>query len=127
MQHRVRLTGKQAVVEARLAGWLQRKSVLEVGQAVMKEMVEWQLPAFARANHNVAAVAAHLDMLPAPSTDRVSEVYQRLKSIHDTTTMQQAESSLMHRVKASILPPPLMTKFAKAGKIGRFSFLFRIV
>jgi hypothetical protein len=47
------------------------------------------------------------DMFPAPSTNGVSEVYQWLKSILSTATAQQAESSLQHRVKGSILPPPI--------------------
>jgi hypothetical protein len=53
----------------------------------------------------VGAVAVLLDTLPAPSTDGVGEVYQRLKSILGTTAVQQVETSLQHRVKASIFPP----------------------
>jgi hypothetical protein len=69
-----------------------------------KEQAERQLPTFARTSQNVAAVAALLDALPAPSTDGMCEVYQRLQSILGVAIVQQAESSLMHRVKASILP-----------------------
>jgi hypothetical protein len=53
----------------------------------------------------MAATAILLDALLAPSTDRVGEVYQRLKSILSTTSMQQPESSLLHRVEASISSP----------------------
>jgi hypothetical protein len=53
----------------------------------------------------MAAVAALLDALPTPSTDGVGEVYKRLKSILGTTAVQQAKSSLLHQVEASILPP----------------------
>jgi hypothetical protein len=61
------------------------------------------LPAITRASQNVAAAAMLLDALPAPSIDRVGEVYQWLKSILGATITQQAERSLMHRVEASIL------------------------
>jgi hypothetical protein len=44
-----------------------------------------------------------LDMLPTPSTDGVGEVYQQLKNNLGTTAAQQAESSLQHPDKASIL------------------------
>jgi hypothetical protein len=47
-----------------------------------------------------------LDALLAPSTDSVGEVYQWLRSILGATVVQQAESSLLYRVKASILLPP---------------------
>jgi hypothetical protein len=63
------------------------------------------LPAITRASQNVAAAAMLLDALPAPSIDRVGEVYQWLKSILGATITQQAERSLMHRVEASILLP----------------------
>jgi hypothetical protein len=53
----------------------------------------------------VAAVVALLDMLSAPSTDGVGMVYQQLKNILGTTAVQQAESTLQHRVKASISTP----------------------
>jgi hypothetical protein len=35
-----------------------------------------QLPTFARASQNMAAMAVLLDTLPAPSTNEVGEVYQ---------------------------------------------------
>jgi hypothetical protein len=57
------------------------------------------------ASQNVAAVAVLMDTLPAPSTNRVGEVYQQLKSILGTATAQQVESSLQHQVEASVLPP----------------------
>jgi hypothetical protein len=79
--------------------------VLEASQVWAKEQIEWQLTAFAKANHNMAVAAILLDALPAPSTYGVGEVYQRLKSILGATAVQQMESSLLHRVKASILPP----------------------
>jgi hypothetical protein len=44
----------------------------------------------------MAAVAALLDTLPAPSTDGMEKVYQQLKDIPSTTTATQAESSLQH-------------------------------
>jgi hypothetical protein len=53
----------------------------------------------------VAAASALLYTLPAPSTNRVGEVYQWLKSNLGTTATHQVESSLQHRVEASILPP----------------------
>jgi hypothetical protein len=64
-----------------------------------------QLPTFTRASQNVATVVVLLDTLPLPSTDRVGEVYGRLKSILITAATQQAESSLLHRVEASGLTP----------------------
>jgi hypothetical protein len=93
------------VVEAGLTDLRQHESTLEAGRSAALEWVERQLPTFAKANQNVALVATLLDMLPAPSTNRVSAVYQRLKSILDTDAAQQAESSLQHWVNASILPP----------------------
>jgi hypothetical protein len=54
----------------------------------------------------VVVAAALLDVLPAPFTDEVGEVYQWLKSILGAVAVPQAESSLLHRVEASILPPP---------------------
>jgi hypothetical protein len=42
----------------------------------------------------MATVATLLDVLLTPSTYGVGEVYQWLKSIHGTATVQQAESSL---------------------------------
>jgi hypothetical protein len=51
----------------------------------------------------VAVTVALLDTLPAPSTDRVGEVYEWLKSILGIAAAQQVESSLPHQVKASIL------------------------
>jgi hypothetical protein len=71
---------------------LQQESALKVSQALVGKLVEQQLPAFARASQNLAAVAALLDALPALSTDGASEVYQRLKRILDGATVQQAES-----------------------------------
>jgi hypothetical protein len=38
-------------------------------------------------------------------TDGVGEVYQQLKSILGTTTVQHVESSLQHQVEASALTP----------------------
>jgi hypothetical protein len=69
------------------------------------ERAERQLSTYARANQNVVAAATLLDTLQAPSTDRMGDVYQRLKSILSTTAVQQVESSLQHLVKASTLPP----------------------
>jgi hypothetical protein len=63
-------------------------------------MTNWwekQLPTFARASQNVAIVAALLNTLSAPSTDRVGKVYQQLKNILGTAAAQQAETSLQHR------------------------------
>jgi hypothetical protein len=53
----------------------------------------------------MAVVAALLDTLPTPTTNGVSELYQQLKSILGTAVTLQAESSLQHRVEASVLPP----------------------
>jgi hypothetical protein len=63
------------------------ESALKASQAVAGEWVEWQLPAFARASQNVAAVVVLLDALPAPSANRVGEVYRWLKSILGATAM----------------------------------------
>jgi hypothetical protein len=52
------------------------------------EQVERQLPTIAKASQNVPTMAVLLDTLPAPSTIEVSEMYQRLKSILGTTTVQ---------------------------------------
>jgi hypothetical protein len=79
--------------------------MLEVDQSVVMEWAEWQLPTFTKASQNVAMAAVLLDTLLLPSTNGVGEVYQRLKSILSTTATQQAESSLQHRVEASVLPP----------------------
>jgi hypothetical protein len=49
--------------------------------------------------------AVLMDTLPAPSTNGVGEVFQWLKSILDTIAVQQVESSLQHRIEASVLPP----------------------
>jgi hypothetical protein len=53
----------------------------------------------------MAFVAVLLDMLPMPSIDGVGDVYQWLKNILGTAAVHQAESSLQHRVKASISTP----------------------
>jgi hypothetical protein len=106
VQHRGRLVGERAAAEARLANWIQCESALEEGQGVAKEHAERRPPTFAKASQNVTAAAALLDVLSAPSTDGVGEVYQWLKSILGVTTMQQAESSLLHQVEAYILPLP---------------------
>jgi hypothetical protein len=58
------------------------------------ERAERQLPAFATASQNAAAMAKLLDALLAPSTDGVGEMYQRLKSILGTAIAQQVKSSL---------------------------------
>jgi hypothetical protein len=59
--------------------------MLEAGWTVVVERVERQLPTFARASKNLATIATVLDTLLAPSVDRVSKIYQRLKSILRTT------------------------------------------
>jgi hypothetical protein len=84
----------------------QRKSALEARGTTTIERAERQLPTFARASQNMAKAAALLDTMPATSTDGVGNVYQRRKSILSTTATLQAESSLQHRAKASILTPP---------------------
>jgi hypothetical protein len=53
----------------------------------------------------MAAATAILNKLPAPYTNGVGEVYQQLKNILGTTTVQQVESSIQHHVEASILTP----------------------
>jgi hypothetical protein len=84
----------------------QRKLALEARGTTTIERAERQLPTFARASQNMAKVAALLDTMPATSTDGVGNVYQWRKSILSTTATLQAESSLHHRAKASILTPP---------------------
>jgi phospholipase/lecithinase/hemolysin len=68
--------------------------------------MERQLPAFTKAHQNKAVVAALLHALLTPFIDGMGEGYQQLKSILDATPMQQAKSSLLHQVEASILTPP---------------------
>jgi hypothetical protein len=68
-----------------------------------REQAERWLPASTRTSQNVAVAAALLDVLPTPSTDGVGEVYHRLKSILGAVAMQEVESSLLHRVEASII------------------------
>jgi hypothetical protein len=70
-----------------------------------REQAEQWLPAFAMTSQNVVVAGVLLDALPTPSTNGVGEVYQQLKSILDATAVQQAESSLLHWVEASILLP----------------------
>jgi hypothetical protein len=53
----------------------------------------------------MAMVATLLDTLPAPSTDGVGKVYQRLKNILRTATVHQAKSSILHQDEATILTP----------------------
>jgi hypothetical protein len=53
----------------------QCKTVLEAGQTAIMEWAEHELPTFARASQNMAAVAVLLDTLPAPSTNEAGEVY----------------------------------------------------
>jgi hypothetical protein len=90
---------------AKLADLQQREAALVPGQTTMIEQAERQLPTFARANQNMAMTASLLDTLSTPSTNGVGEVYQQLKSIVDTSTAQQQESSLQHQVEASISTP----------------------
>jgi hypothetical protein len=58
-----------------------------------------QRPVFARDSQNVAAL---LDTLLAPSTNRVDKFYHQLKGILGVTAAQQAESSLQRWAKISI-------------------------
>jgi hypothetical protein len=83
----------------------QRESAFEASRTMTMERVLRQLPTFNKATQNVLAGAVLLDTLPAPSTNRVSKMYQWLKIILGTAATQQTESSLQHRVKASILLP----------------------
>jgi hypothetical protein len=92
------------VVEARLTEMRQRESTPEAGRTTAMERVERQLPTFTKASKNATAAAVLRDTLPAPSTNAVGEVYQRLKSILATAAVQQAESSPQHWVEASVLP-----------------------
>jgi hypothetical protein len=62
-------------------------------------------PTFVRASQNMAAAAAPLDTLTAPSTDEVDKVYLQLKDILSVATEQQAESSLQQRAKVSVSSP----------------------
>jgi hypothetical protein len=78
---------------------------LEADQIAVMERAERLLPTFAKAYRNMVSAAALLDMLPAPSIGAVGEMYQQLKNILGTATMQQAESSLQHQVNTSTFPP----------------------
>jgi hypothetical protein len=80
-----------------------------------REWAERQLVAFASASKIMAVVAALLEVLPTPSTDGAGEVYQQLKSILGTTTMQQAESSLLHWDEASIFAPHQPQRWGTEG------------
>jgi hypothetical protein len=73
-----------------------------VDQAAKTNQEGWWLPTFSRASQNVVVAATLLDTLPESSTSGVGEVYQRLKNILNTAIAWQAESSLQHRVEASI-------------------------
>jgi hypothetical protein len=79
--------------------------MLEAGQTMVMECIERSLPTFTKASQNMVVLAVLLDALPTPSTNRVGEIYQRLKSIMGITATQQIESSLQHWVEASSLPP----------------------
>jgi hypothetical protein len=92
MQHHDELAGERATAEARQANLLQCESTPGASQAIVREWAEQQLPAFARASQNMAAMAALL----TPSTDGVDEVYQWLKSILGTAAALQVESSLLY-------------------------------
>jgi hypothetical protein len=76
VQHQGKLTGERAATKAGLVDLLQGKSALEAHRATSKERAEHQPFAFARASQNVAVAAALLDILAAPSMDRVGEVCQ---------------------------------------------------
>jgi hypothetical protein len=104
-QRQGELTDERAAVVARLADLNQREATLDAGQTTTIEHAERQLPTFARASQNVPMAATLLDTLLASSTDRVGEVYQRLKIILGTVTTQQVESSLQHRVDAYVSSP----------------------
>jgi hypothetical protein len=104
VRHQGKLVGEWVAAEARLADLLHHKPTLEAGQIVVMARAKRQLPAFARASQNVATTVVILDVLLAPSTDGVGDVYQRLKNILGTAAAQQAKSYLQHRAKATILP-----------------------
>jgi hypothetical protein len=73
MQGRGKLIGEQAGIEAQQAELHHRRSTLRIEQAVMINHEEVSSPAFTRASQNIATVAALLDTLPAPSTDKVDK------------------------------------------------------
>jgi hypothetical protein len=116
--HWAELTNKRAAIEAQLAELHDRMSVVEMEWAMMVVLTNgWaqardvtatinhegtQRPTFARASQNVAMIDVLLDTLPAPTTDGVDKVYHQLKDIIDITTMQQAESSIRHRIEVLI-------------------------
>jgi hypothetical protein len=104
-QQQGELADERAAVMVRLADLHQRESALKAGQAMMIDHAERELPTFIRASQNVAAVATLLDTLPAPSTDGVGEVYQRLENTVETAVVYQVKSSLQHQDEASILTP----------------------
>jgi hypothetical protein len=58
--------------------------MLEAYPAMTTNHGERQAPAFARASQNMAATAALLDTLHAPSTDRVGQVYLQPENILGT-------------------------------------------
>jgi hypothetical protein len=57
-QHQDELASKWAAAEATLADLLHHESTLEASQAMVRERMKWQLPAFARAYQNMAAATA---------------------------------------------------------------------
>jgi hypothetical protein len=73
MQGRGKLIGERAGIEAQQAELHHRRSTLRTEQAVMINHEEVSSPAFTRASQNIATVAALLDTLPAPSTDKVDK------------------------------------------------------
>jgi hypothetical protein len=95
------LISKQAAIEAQLSKLHHRKSALETYCVVMVNLTDAQArardvtpainqegpphPTFVWASQNVAAAAALLDTLPAPSTDGVDKVYHQLKHILGVT------------------------------------------
>jgi hypothetical protein len=74
VQHQDELASERATTKARLADLLQHESVLEASQAGVRERMERKTPTFARAIHNMATAAAHLDALLTPFTDGMGEV-----------------------------------------------------
>jgi hypothetical protein len=89
-RHQDKLADERAAAEAMPTDLLQCELALEAGQTATMEQAEQKLPAFTKAIQSVAMVVTLLDTLPVLSTNWVGEMYQHLKSILGTATVQQA-------------------------------------
>lgn len=116
-----RLATEQVAVETQMAELRQRQTELAAEQGRRVDATSARArardvaaainqdgaprPTFARASQNVAAAAALLGTLPAPSTDAVGQVYHQLREILNVAAEQQAASSLQRRAESTVASP----------------------